>query len=225
MIRIPKSKKVLLEESEIRSFAWTWNGIQLKKNGISLTIGFWNPSFTGEKFNIQYLKSGIHCVESRILESSTGIPDPQRGIQNWCGWIGCLSPFLLLLLLLFPPWDIWPRSSFRFGDWILAHVTGMICPLAGKPLAVSFQKKSNPHLVHFLPLYSDRCIRGHNLINEKIAECLRFIHLLFIYLFSYLLIHLFILTQTTPYLLNVALNSMHVLKYMFRRLKLSPWIS
>ena len=189
MIRIPKSKKVLLEESEIRSFAWTWNGIQLKKNGISLTIGFWNPSFTGEKFNIQYLKSGIHCVESRILESSTGIPDPQRGIQNWCGWIGCLSPFLLLLLLLFPPWDIWPRSSFRFGDWILAHVTGMICPLAGKPLAVSFQKKSNPHLVHFLPLYSDRCIRGHNLINEKTAECLRFIHLficLVIYLFIYL---------------------------------------
>ena len=59
-------------------------------------------------------------------------------------------------------------------------------------------------------------------MNEKTAECLRFIHLLFIYLFSYLLIHLFILTETTPYLLNVALNSMHVLKYMFRRLKLSP---
>ena len=98
----------------------------------------------------------------------------------------------------------------------------MICPWVGNLLAVSFKKKSNPHLVHFLPLYSDRCIGGHNLINEKTAECLRFIHLLFIYLFSYLLIHSFILTQTTPYLLKVALNSMHVLKYMFRSLKLSP---
>ena len=31
-----------------------------------------------------------------------------------------------------------------------------------------------------------------------------------IYLFIYLFIHSFILTQTTPYLLNVPLNSMHV---------------
>ena len=44
-----------------------------KKNGISLTIGFWNPSSTDEKFNIQYLESWnlvpesrIHSVESRI---------------------------------------------------------------------------------------------------------------------------------------------------------------
>lgn len=189
MIRIPKSKKVLLEESEIRSFAWTWNGIQLKKNGISLTTGFWNPSSTDEKFNIQYLESGTHCVESRILESSTGIPDPQRGIQNWCGWIGCLSPFLLLLL--FPPWDIWPRSSFRFGDWILAHLTRMICPWVGNLLAVSFKKKSNPHLVHFLPytVIGASEVTIWSMKRPRNAWGL-FIYYLFICLVIYLFIHL-----------------------------------
>lgn len=187
MIRIPKSKKVLLEESEIWSFAWTWNGIQLKKNGISLTIGFWNPSSTDEKFNIQYLESGIHYVESRILESSTGIPDPQRGIQNWSGWIGCLSPFLLLLL--FPPWDIWPRSSFRFGDWILAHLTGM----TGKLLAVSFKKKSNPHRESFTS--SPYTVIGASEVTIWSMKRPRnawglFIYYLFICLVIYLFIHL-----------------------------------
>ena len=48
---------------EIRGFGIR-NGIQLKKNGISLTIRFRNPSSTDKKFNIQYLESGIDSVGS-----------------------------------------------------------------------------------------------------------------------------------------------------------------
>ena len=47
-------------------------GIQLKESGIPLTIGIWNPSsLTRIPSLIQYLKSRIHSVKSRIQDSLT----------------------------------------------------------------------------------------------------------------------------------------------------------
>ena len=41
-------------------------GVQLKQSGISLTVGIQNPSSTDKESGIQYLKSGMLSVESRI---------------------------------------------------------------------------------------------------------------------------------------------------------------
>ena len=38
---------------------------------ISLAIGIQNPSSTDKESGIQYLESGIHCMESRIQDSLT----------------------------------------------------------------------------------------------------------------------------------------------------------
>ena len=40
--------------------------IHLKESGIPLTIGIRNPNFTDKESRIQYMKSGIHGVESRM---------------------------------------------------------------------------------------------------------------------------------------------------------------
>ena len=41
-------------------------GVQVKQSGISLTMGIQNPSSTDKESGIQYLKSGMLSVESRI---------------------------------------------------------------------------------------------------------------------------------------------------------------
>ena len=41
-------------------------GVQVKQSGISLTMGIQNPSSTHKESGIQYLKSGMLSVESRI---------------------------------------------------------------------------------------------------------------------------------------------------------------
>ena len=79
-----------------------WTGLLQSWNpefSSGVTNGIQNPSSTDKECGIQCLESGIHGVESRILESSTwnpgstawnqeswnpvpGIRDPLRGIQN-----------------------------------------------------------------------------------------------------------------------------------------------
>ena len=49
-------------------------GVQLKQSGISLTMGIQNPSSTDKESGIQYLKSGMLSVESRIQIVLPGLP-------------------------------------------------------------------------------------------------------------------------------------------------------
>ena len=47
--------------------------IQLKESGIPLTTRIWNPSFTDNESEIQYLESVINGVESKI-QGCLGFP-------------------------------------------------------------------------------------------------------------------------------------------------------
>ena len=83
-------------------------GIQIKESGILLTIGIGNPRYTDKESRIQYLKSGIHGVESRfqdclgfpyilqwvkqrrndkecVYESGWAGYTGGRGVKAWCG--------------------------------------------------------------------------------------------------------------------------------------------
>lgn len=161
---------------------------------LSLQAAAWKPFFSSSEF-VQ--SKGCVAGSLKISNGTWNIALPDLYVNYsykcriggemggwglmWVDW--ALITVFLLLLLSFPPWDIWPRSAFRFRDWILGHLKGMLCPWAGKLLSeVSFQKESNPHLIPFLPLYSDRCIRGQNLIEKRPQNAWG----LFIYLFIYL---------------------------------------
>ena len=52
----------------IRNPGLVESGIQLKESRISLTVAIWNPSSTDKESEIQYLKSRIHDMESRIQD-------------------------------------------------------------------------------------------------------------------------------------------------------------
>ena len=51
------------------------SGILLKESVISSTIGIQSPSSSDEASGIQYVKSGVHGVESRLLDSLTAWGD------------------------------------------------------------------------------------------------------------------------------------------------------
>ena len=50
----------------IRNPGLVESGIQLKESRISLTVAIWNPGSTDKESEIQYLKSRIHDMESRL---------------------------------------------------------------------------------------------------------------------------------------------------------------
>ena len=52
----------------IRNPGLVESGIQLKESRISLTVAIRNPSSTDKESEIQYLKSRIHDMESRIQD-------------------------------------------------------------------------------------------------------------------------------------------------------------
>ena len=64
-IRVPESGKFCLWNVE----SWVLeSGIQLKESGIPLTIGIRYPSSSAKGSGIQYVKSRIHGVESRLQD-------------------------------------------------------------------------------------------------------------------------------------------------------------